>query len=376
MHRSLVRLAWLMAGAFLALSLLGLVLQFLPVSTGLRRTDDSARWPLQNTPPHHAYAYSITWAMLNAHRGVTNNYGHVSPFDYRKESNPVVVIGDSYVESLMNDYADSLQGQLGRMIDKPESVYGLGVSGMSASDYVALSRQARDEFRPAAAVYVVTDGDLSESLIRRQGAYFVAPRDGVLSLDYIPAPGEGSGSRLRRFFADLSIHRYFQINLQFSLDKVLNVFGQDVSEDERAGAPGSSLADQRKVADWFLAELPPSLGLPPRCVALLVDTDRYAIYHASLASPRKDAPAAREYLLERARQLGFMVSDLDTVFRGRFTRDHVRFDHFPIDRHWNAVGHAIGAQEAYRMLFRKASGGQDACLTSDKAPTLRREPES
>ena len=198
MRRALSRLAWLMAGALLVLFLLGLTLQFLPVSTGLRRTDDSARWPLQNTPPHYGYAYSISWAMLNAHRGVTNNYGHVSPFDYRKASNPVIVIGDSYVESLMNDYADSLQGQLGRMIGKPESVYGLGVSGMSASDYVALSQQARDEFKPAAAVYVVTDGDLSESLIRRQGAYFLVPGGSALTLDYIPAQGEGSGSEERR----------------------------------------------------------------------------------------------------------------------------------------------------------------------------------
>jgi len=133
-----------------------------------------------------------------------------------------------------------------------------------------------------------------------------------------------------------------------------------------AGAPASTLDEQRAVADWFLAELPKALGLPPRCVALLVDTDRYAIYRPELASPRKDSPAARQYLIERARELGFGVSDLDTVFRSRYAQDHVRLDHFPIDRHWNKVGHAAGAQEAYRLLFRGPAEDPRACLSAGR----------
>ena len=118
MRRLLSPLCWFIAGALVVLTLLEVGLSLLPVSTGMRRTGDSARWPLQNTAPRSPYAYSITWAMLNAHRGVTNNYGHVAPFDYRKASRSVIVVGDSYVESLMNDYADTLQAQLGRMLGR------------------------------------------------------------------------------------------------------------------------------------------------------------------------------------------------------------------------------------------------------------------
>ncbi len=372
MRRPLSRLCWFVAGALVVLAILELGLSLLPVSTGMRRSDDSARWPLQNTPPHSPYSYSITWAMLNAHRGVTNNYGQVAPFDYRKEGNPIIVVGDSFVESLMNDYSDTLQAQLGRMIGRTESVYGLGVSGMSASDYVALSRQARDEFKPSAAIYVVTDGDLSESLQRVQGTYFLVPRGGELVLEYLPARGHGDGlgSRLRQYVADLSIHRYLQVNLQFSLGKVLDGFKGTAGMPAPSGAPAIALAEQRAVADWFLSELPQTLGLPSRCVALLVDTDRYAIYRSELASPRKDSPAAREYLIRRARELGFGVSDLESVFRSRFTRDHVRFDHFPIDRHWNRAGHAVGAQEAYRLLFRGPAADRPACLTAGQGMPL------
>lgn len=352
-------------GAVAVLVLLELALHFLPVSTGMRRTDESARWPLQDTPPHSAYSYSITWAMLNPHRGVTNNYGHVAPFDYRRESHPVIVIGDSFVESLMNDYADTLQGQLGRKIGRPEGVYGLGVSGLSASDYVALSRQARDEFLPSAAVFVISDGDLSESLLRERGTYFLISQGNALDLSYLPTKPHGQGLRatLRQAVADLALHRYLQVNLQFSLDKVLAVFATNGNENPQGNAADATLAEQRRIADWFLAELPTSLGLPAQCVALLVDTDRYAIYGPELASARKDLPAARQYLIQHARELGFVVSDLDMVFRDRFARDRVKFDYYPIDRHWNKVGHGVAADEAYRLLVRGTAQGQRACLS-------------
>jgi hypothetical protein len=367
MRPGLSRLGWFALGFVAALVLLETILHFLPVSTGMRRTEDSGRWPLQDTPPRSAYSYSITWAMLNAHRGVTNNYGHVAPFDYQKDSEPIVVIGDSFVESLMNDYAETVQGQLGRLIGRPERVYGLGVSGLSASDYVALSRQAKDEFKPVAAVYVIADGDLSESLLQRQGTYFLVPRGGALALDYSPSQrhrGEGLASDLRQAVADSSIHRYFQVNLQFSVDKVLSAFEPGRDEDSWAHAAPPSLEDQRRVADWFLAELPTSLALPPKCVVLLVDTDRYAIYRPDLASPRKDLPAAREYLIRQAQGLGFTVSDLDPEFRRRFAGDHGRFDHFPIDRHWNSLGHRVAAEEAYRLLFQRSTGNQSPCLSA------------
>jgi hypothetical protein len=181
---------WIAAGIVAALVALELVLRLLPVSMGMHRTADYARWPLQNTEPHLTYTYSSGWAMRNAQRGTTNNYGQVAPFDYRPGRRPVVVIGDSYVESLMNPYDDTLQAQLARRIGARDAVYGFGISGLSASDYVALARQARDEFAPSAAVILVTDGDLSESLFARLGNYYLTPSADGLRLDYQPVRGD------------------------------------------------------------------------------------------------------------------------------------------------------------------------------------------
>jgi hypothetical protein len=144
--------------------------------------------------------------MLNAQRGTTNNYGQVAPFDYRPGRRPVVVIGDSYVESLMNAYDDTLQAQLAQRIGARDAVYGFGISGLSASDYVALARQARDEFAPSAAVILVTDGDLSESLFARLGNWPPTPSAERFQLDATSRCAVIRWRPARRVIGDVSLH--------------------------------------------------------------------------------------------------------------------------------------------------------------------------
>jgi len=372
MGKVLHRLKWLAIGVIVVAVALELLLRCLPVSMGMHRTLNYERWPLNNTQPHLHFTYSIGWALRNAHKGTTNNYGQVAPFDFRSGRRPVVVIGDSYVESMMNDYADTVQGQLAQRIGVADSVYGLGVSGLSASDYVALSRQARDEFAPAAAAFVITDGDLAESLVPRLGSYFLVPAAGSLQLHYAPMKGDSLGTAIRQVTGDISLHRYFQANLQFSLDPLLarltpaSLLGlfRDAAAAHPEAATAPDAAAQMKVADWLLERLPSSLGLPPACIVLLMDSDRYAIYRPESASPRKDAPAARQHLIDRARTLGFSVSDLDVVFRQHYAKDRAKFDHWPVDRHWNRRGHGIAADEAHRALFEPQPGQASACLAS------------
>ena len=298
MRRVFQRLAWLSAGALLAVIVLEIVLRMLPVSMGTHRSLAFDRWPLEYTVPRSPYHYSIGWAMRNAHRGVTNNYGHVAPFDFKPNARPVLVIGDSYIESLMNDYADSLQGQLGRRIGAPESVYGMGVSGASASGYIGLARLARAEFAPTAAVILLSDGDLSESMQRAIGTHHLRKRaDGSFDLVYEPLPGVPLSTRIRDTIGDSSLHRYLQINLQFAPENIWQDFGAGhapaPAPTPRRSFSAERVAQDERIADWFLEQLPAGLGVEPRCIVLLLDSDRYALYDAALASAPKDAPAAR-----------------------------------------------------------------------------------
>lgn len=345
----------------LTLVLLECVLRFLPVSMGLYRTEQFDKWPLQNSEPKLPYAYSISWAMLNPHRGTTNNYGHIAPFDFMKGSQPVLVIGDSFIESLMNEYDDTLQGQLGRKINSQHSVYGLGVSGLSASDYLALSRLAKDEFNPVAVVFLMVDGDLSESLAPHLGYHSLVPDGDALKAVYAPLTGESKVKRIRKWVGDISLYRYFQVNLQFDPHQIKKKL---LGEADPQLTPENSMKgpeNQRRIADWLMAELPAALGLPPECIVFLMDSDRYAIYKPDQASSPKDSPEVRRYFVERGEKLGFKISDLDPVFRKRFREDRTKFDYWPVDRHWNRVGHGVGAEEAYRLLY--GQGQQKACMT-------------
>src|SRR5262245_25464961 len=152
--------------------LLELILRAFPVPMGLYRSQDYHRWPLVNYEPHLVYTSSMSWEMRHARHGATNNYGHLAPFDYAAKSHPVLVLGDSFVNGEMNWYRDTLQGQLGEFIAQPHSVYGLGADGLSLSDYLAVSKMAAAEFEPRAAVVLVVDGDVSESLLPQLGHYF------------------------------------------------------------------------------------------------------------------------------------------------------------------------------------------------------------
>ncbi len=349
MRALLSRLMWLAAGALAALILLEGIFRLLPVSMGLYRTEQFERWPLQGYEPGQPYTYSKGWQMLNVHRGMTNNYGHNAPFDYRKGSHAVIAIGDSFVESLMQPYGETMQGQLDERLGSRESVYGMGFSGLSASDYLAMSRLAREEFAPAAAVFVIIDGDFSESLSARLGSYHFVPQGESFRLAYRPQYGETLMKAVRGRIGEISLYRYVFGNLGFLFDEMFR-FGSS-KEQPQPGRVTGDAEIHRRVIDYFLAELPGTLGVAPRCIAFLVDSDRYAIYDPKLASVPKETPDVRRYLLDRARTSGFAVSDLDTVFRALYARDRMKFDYWPNDRHWNKRGHGVAAGEAYRLLF-------------------------
>lgn len=357
----LLRVGGLFAGALLGVLALECALRLLPVSMGLYRAQNPDEWPLKSYEPNSAYAYSISWAFQNAHRGTTNNYGHISPFNFQRESRPVAVIGDSFVESLMNEHADTLQGQFSELLGDQVPVYGLGVSGLSASDYVAIARQARAEFKPRAAIILLIDGDISESLGHHMGYnYLLVDGDG-LKAAYAPLPTETAAKKIRKAIGDISIYRYFQAHLQFSLDKVVNVFQKTAKSPQPVASKPEAIHRQKQVVDWMLREMPDALGLPAHCIVFLVDSDRYGLYSAHLASAPKDAPETRAFLISQAQRMGFKVADMGQSFQRLYQRDLAKFDHWPIDRHWNRRGHGVGATEALSLLA-ESGNGQYNCL--------------
>jgi hypothetical protein len=339
------------AGAVAALVALELALRLVPVSVGLYQTDRVEIRPLRTYQAHRPFTYSMTWEMRDARHGWTNNYGQLAPFDNVPGSHPVIVVGDSYIESQMNDYRDTLQGVLGSMLGTKEPVYGLGVSGMSMADYLVLARQASAEFSPRAAVFLIVDGDIAESLVDQPGYRYFRPTAHGLKLTLHPRNAHPWLTRVRQSVGDLYLFRYVTQNLRFTLPQLGPVF-----REAKAAVPAQETGAQYAAVDRFLADLEAGSGIPTRCIVFLMDGDRYAIYDPRLAAAPADLPEARAYFMRRAAALGYRVADLEPVYREHFRLHARHFDYYPLDRHLNGLGHRLAAEQSYRLLFGRNGG--------------------
>jgi len=334
-----------------------LVLRTLPVYVALTGVSNPGRAPLIDNEPHTDYRYSARWFMTNPLAGRTNNYGQTVGYDYQKDSRPVIVVGDSFVESLMNPEPARIQSVLGRDLGLP--VYALGSSGLSASDYLMMAREAHVEFKPRAAVFVIVDGDFVDSLYPKARRFHVSfDADGREQMHFTASPPSASLRKLRSAVGDVALIDYMLYNLGFSPEalkpKLPTLQHGPAPADRKAG---TDLAAIEAVVDWFLAELPRALDLPPACIAFAVDSDRYALYDPKLKARPQDAPEVRQHLVESARAKGFNVVDLAPVFAAGYARDGLKFDHWPLDRHWNALGHATAAHAVEAGWSDKAACG-------------------
>ena len=357
-------MAFVVLGFLAVLVSLEGVLRLLSVSSGLRPPAAIDAWPLRPYDSKQPYTYSYGWAMLNPHRGATYNYGHIAPHDFRAASRPLIVVGDSFVESLMNEYGDTVQGILGQRLGANRPVYGLGVSGLSASDYIAMARRARAEFAPSAAVFVMTDGDIAESLLPRPGGYHLQPMAGDLALAFTPLSPSAAMQWVRRgVVGDFALYDYLRGNLKFAPGD----FVKGLHAAHPAPPTPQLLAMRDRAAKdaalWFLRELPGASGVAPECTVLLIDADRYAMYAPRAASPSKDGAELRRLLIERGQALGFHVVDLGPQFAAEYARTRLKVDHWPVDRHWNQRGHAVAADAVMAALYSGARSS--ACMPGE-----------
>lgn len=338
-------------GSALLLTTLELALRLLPVQNGIAAGDPSADWPAHRLIPNVHYTFSDAWDLRNVHRGVTNNMGYVAPFAYVPGSDAVAVVGNSFIEGLMDRYQDTLQGQLAWRVHDAPAILNFGSSGASLPDYIGLGPMVRRRFDVRWLVILVVGGDFEKGFSPPPG-FFGWSAAARPPAELRPDRPRSAAVRLLR---SLAVVRYLRGNLEFDLRHFLHT---SVKGAPQACVPEGLHPGDRSLITAYAEGLPAAYGLPASRVILVFDSDRAELYRSHGASTQSRCPdrddAARRTLAAAAADRGEHVVDLEPVFARYFRATGKRLDYSPLDYHWNAVAHGLAAAEVARVLNQAA----------------------
>jgi hypothetical protein len=328
-----------------------LLLHLLPVKTGLLRPE-TYKGAIKNITvntwePNSSFLSSTGWALTNVRKGKTNNYGFISPFDYKKGEKALFVIGDSYIEAQMNDYPETVQGILGNLSKIP--CYGVGYSGFSLADYIAVAQYVTKEFNPQGLVISISTGDILGSTgTLAEGAYFVDGLNDPSGPTLKRPHSGGEESRLRNITKYSATLRYLWLNLQ--AQQHFSKINDLISGNRRVKQRSLTTEEKKRLVDFLVAQFT-KLSVNPKDILFIVDGDRDSVYENRKSTRDK----IYSYFIKVVKAKGFNVLDLEPVFKEEYKKAGLRFDYSPRDGHWNYLGHRLIANQVikfYPNLFK------------------------
>lgn len=339
-------------GLVATLLVLEALIRLAPVIEGTYAADPRPGWPVHTMIPNTTYTASTGWNLQNVHHGRINNYGYASPDDYVAGQADVAVFGDSYVESLMNDYRDTLSGSLNDYLDRDLRVLNFGMSGAEMPDYLGTAALVGREFSPKWGVIVITAGDFTHGFSASPG-YFEWDATRSPPIRLVPEIHRSAASK---FLRTVGLIRYLRGNLSFQPGEVIklrrgadHVAGTTACQDEVLSK------DDEALLEAYARALPEALRLPASQVILVFDSDRRALYAGRVAAKasggcRSRAALANLRLAQLARAAGMRVIDTEPLFRRHFAAGLGPLDRSPLDAHWNPAAHRLVAQEVAHLI--------------------------
>jgi hypothetical protein len=354
------------SGVVITALALEVVLQLLPVSDAQHRLAVNDADPVLRFEPNRSAMWSRKWNFELANRTRTNNAGFVCDFDYdaSADSPLLAIIGDSYVEAVMVPFVETGMARMAEALRGDGArAYAFGVAGAPLSQYLAYAEHTRDRYRPRALAIVVVGNDFDESLLEYKSTpgyhYFTETSDGKLVLQRV----DFEISLVKRLARKSALVRYILIHLElttmprklrglFSKKDMLTTYVGNTFYD----ADSTRVADSRRVVDAFLDELPARSGLAPSRILLVLDGMRPHLYGEETLKMADGSyvDLMRRYLSGRAVREGYEVIDMQPQFIEHFERFGRRFESFPVDAHWNSLGHELFFEAMMRSQVVKA----------------------
>lgn len=335
-----------MLGTLLAVASMELICRLLPVSTSTD-TGYHVAPRILTYPPGHTFTVSTGWALLNARRHTSNNFGFLSERDFTTDTHAVAVIGDSLVEANMLADDQRLGSRLDRALGGNVPVYSMGGPGSSLLDYTERVQFARSRFGVRTFVVVIESGDVWQTICG-SGNIHGPCLDGD-SLDERVELQAPPGT-LKRIVRESAFAQYLFSQLKVDPKAMLGrLTGAFRGSTRAAGAPTASEAARDKAhrdSAIIIGKFLDRLRIAPgERVILVVDCDC-----ATGASSRKDPDAERLELMRRAQERGIAVLDLAPVFARYLARERRALVVGPYDHHWNGVANSLIATELVPLL--------------------------
>jgi hypothetical protein len=276
----------------------------------------------------------IDWKFSQTNRRRVNNYGFVDDGDYQPNSAPVAVIGDSYIQSAMLPYQDTLQGKLSSKIENKVPVYSFGTPGYPLSGYLGTAEYTDRVFKPRAYIFLLTKGDLVESLEPQDGTYFLQNPNQKLIFK------EAKFSSVKRLANKSALYRYLYQQIYFNPQ---NILPQQLNHHPSKNSKPTATYEQisRRLLDLFAEKT----KVTPQNTIFIIDSDRQSIYDKSTPD-RDELSTFKQIGIER----GYQVVDVKDIFNNSYQRTHKKLDFLPTDFHWNASAHQLVVERTYPIL--------------------------
>jgi hypothetical protein len=345
----------------LALALaLELLCRCLPVVSGLRVESTGGAQRFSRYLPRLPYTYSFGWALDNARHGRTNAQGFNNSADFQDHAR-VLVIGDSFIESLMLDYPQTVQGNLERLLGG--GVYAASASGNGLADSLELARYYVPRMHPANVVLFVEETDVGGLLDApgRGHSAFVLTAGGVALEHHAYREAQAKQLALRS-----ALVRYVYYNLKLR-DWVQAQWAAPAPTP--AAARDAGLGARAVALQHYFDQLHRLGDRAGVRFIFLVDGNRKAMY-AGHAGPHLWPGQDRELFIDAARRNGFAVADMQPAFSQHWGSVHERVDFLPMDGHWNGVAHRLAAQQLLPLLAPAAPAAPGAASSFVAANAL------
>jgi hypothetical protein len=328
---NLIALACGIGTAFIGLELL---MQLLPVKNDRQfAANDISQPVIRGTAS--SIIEPIDWKFSQTYRRRVNNYGFVDDGDYQPNSPHVAVIGDSYIQSAMLPYQDSLQGKLSKKIGSKLPVYSFGTPVYPLSGYLGTAEYIDREFQPKAYIFLLTKSDLIESLQPQQGTYFLESPNGKLNFK------KAKIFQGKVITSKSALHRYLHQQIYFNPQKIFSFWNRNPP-----AKPKLSTTTYEQVSRRMLDLFATKTKVTPKNTIFIIDSDREAMYNKSTPD-RDELSIFKRIGIER----GYTVVDTQDLFADYYRRTNKKVDFMPTDFHWNAPGNQLVVDRIYPLLL-------------------------